>query len=156
MTAKEETQAAIPSQAYRKILVAHDGSDNSQRALGRAATLARDSGASLTVLTVVNYMVPTWAPMAPPIPESVIEDLRNSGKDTINQAVEAVRSSVPRVTGLIEEGDPADRILGVAERDGVDLIVVGRRGISGIERFLLGGVSSRVVDHSRCDVVVVR
>lgn len=156
MTSKEERQVTIPSQEYGKILVAHDGSKNSERALARAAAIARDSGASLIVITVVNYTVPAWAPMAPPIPESVIEDLKNSGKNTLDRAIEAVRPIVPNVTGMLEDGNPADRILSVAEHDRVDLIVLGRRGISGIERFLLGGVSSRVVDQSKCDVMVVR
>lgn len=154
--AAKERQAFSPSQDYRKILVAYDGSKNSERALARAAVLASRSGASLTVITVVNLTVSAWGPMTPPIPEEVFEDMTDSGKKMLDQAVAKVRPILPQADGLVEEGNPADCILSVAERDKVDLIVLGRRGISGVERFLLGGVSSRVVDHSKCDVVVVK
>jgi nucleotide-binding universal stress UspA family protein len=67
-----------------------------------------------------------------------------------------VVSIKPEATGSVEEGYPADCILNMAVTDRADLIVMGRRGISGVERFLLGGVSSSVVSHSKCDILIVR
>lgn len=57
---------------------------------------------------------------------------------------------------MVEEGYPAGCILNLAAGSCADLIVLGRRGISGVERFFLGGVSSNVVAHSKCDVLVVK
>ena len=144
------------SSNYMRILVGFDGSKNSKRALARAATLAKEHGSLLKIVVVVNSNSIALAPMAPPIPPEVFEDLMNNGRRVLSEAMVAAGDLVPEVTGNIEEGNPADCILRVAAKDSVDLVVVGRRGISGIERFLLGGVSSSVVAHSKCDVLVVR
>lgn len=55
-----------------------------------------------------------------------------------------------------ESGDPAGTLLHVAERERADLLVVGSHGRTGIERFLLGSVSEKVVRHAPCSVLVVR
>lgn len=57
---------------------------------------------------------------------------------------------------MSEEGEPAGAILDAAQQWGADLIVVGSHGRSGLDRFLLGSVSDRVVRHARCSVQVVR
>jgi len=51
---------------------------------------------------------------------------------------------------------PADSILTFAEKEGVDLIVMGSRAKTGLDRFLIGSVASKVVAHSKCSVLVVR
>jgi nucleotide-binding universal stress UspA family protein len=54
------------------------------------------------------------------------------------------------------DGDPAQVILEVAQEQKADLIVVGNRGLTGIERFLLGSVSSKLSHHAPCSVMIVR
>jgi nucleotide-binding universal stress UspA family protein len=54
------------------------------------------------------------------------------------------------------EGDPAEVIIQVANEQQADLIVVGSRGLTGIQRFLLGSVSSKVSHHAPCSVMIVR
>lgn len=140
---------------YERILVGYDGSENSRRALARAATIAHRGGGSLRVVVVVDTNLLAFAPMAPPIPSEVFDDLIKNGKDLMSQAMDAVASLVPGVSGTVEEGNPAEAILDLASKDNTNLIVVGRRGLSRVERFLLGGVSSTVMSHSMCDVLVV-
>ena len=53
-------------------------------------------------------------------------------------------------------GHPADAIIDAAEQGGYDLIIVGSRGLNAVARFLTGSVSSRVVAHAPCSVLVVR
>jgi nucleotide-binding universal stress UspA family protein len=53
-------------------------------------------------------------------------------------------------------GNPAAEILDTAEARGIELIVLGRRGMHTIERFLMGSVADRVVEHATCDVLVVK
>jgi nucleotide-binding universal stress UspA family protein len=53
-------------------------------------------------------------------------------------------------------GNPAAEILNTAEQRGVELIILGRRGLHTIERFLMGSVADRVVQHAGCDVLVVK
>lgn len=127
---------------YRLVLVAFDGSMNSQRALSRAATLAKANGATLKVVVVM-----------PPSPYE--EDVKR-GNDLLESAVSMAKNTLRDVEGVLRDGQPADEVLKLAEEESADVVVVGRRGISGIERFLLGGVSSAVVNHSKCDVLVVK
>lgn len=127
---------------YRLVLVAFDGSMNSQRALSRAAALAKANGATLKVVVVM-----------PPSPYE--EDVKR-GNDLLESAVSMAKNTLRDVEGVLRDGQPADEVLKLAEEESADVVVVGRRGISGIERFLLGGVSSAVVNHSKCDVLVVK
>jgi nucleotide-binding universal stress UspA family protein len=53
------------------------------------------------------------------------------------------------------KGDPADAIIDLAEELGIDLIVVGNKGLSGARRFLLGSVSNKVSHHAPCSVLIV-
>jgi nucleotide-binding universal stress UspA family protein len=146
----------VQSPNYGKILVGYDGSKNSERSLARAATLAREHKSSLSVLVAVNMSLFAFAPMAPPVPEEFFEDLIKNGEEILAQAIKVAGSIIPGVTGAVEEGNPGECILNLATSNGIDLIVLGRRGISGMERFLLGGVSSNVVAHSKCDVLIIR
>lgn len=155
--ASQQVRATITATPkYRKILVGYDGSVNSDRALARAATIAKECEASLSIIVVVNSSLIAYGPMTPPVPREVFEDVVNNGKATLARAMESAGAILPQVTGSVEDGNPGACILNLAANSGVDLIVLGRRGISGVERFLLGGVSSNVVAHSKCDVLIVR
>jgi nucleotide-binding universal stress UspA family protein len=88
-----------------------------------------------------------------------------SAKDEILRAAdEHVREMATRLraahfavtTEIVPEGDPRTAILDAAEKWPADLIVVGSHGRSGLDRFLLGSVSERVVRHAPCSVEVVR
>jgi nucleotide-binding universal stress UspA family protein len=54
------------------------------------------------------------------------------------------------------EGQPADVIIEIANQKQADLIVVGSRGLTGIQRYLMGSVSSKVTEHAPCSVMIVR
>ena len=55
-----------------------------------------------------------------------------------------------------ESPSPADAIVEYAEKNGIDLIVIGNKGAGAVERFLIGSVSSKVVSHAPCSVMVVK
>jgi nucleotide-binding universal stress UspA family protein len=63
---------------------------------------------------------------------------------------QAEGAGVAKVTGLVEDGDPAHRIVEVAGREGVDLIVMGRRGLGDLKGLLLGSVSHKVAQAAKC------
>jgi len=138
------------------MLVGYDGSDNAKRALERAVALATQQGAAIRVVVAVNTVLPVYGTTAPYYPPDYADQVINEGKKSLAEAVNRAKQVTKEVSGSVEDGHPAEMILGVAERDGTDLIVLGRRGISGVERFLMGGVSSSVVSHSRCDVLIVK
>lgn len=71
-------------------------------------------------------------------------------------AAESVRARLSSVEIAVITGMPADMIVQDIERGAVDLVVLGARGIGGIERLLLGGVSETVLNHAACSVLIVR
>jgi nucleotide-binding universal stress UspA family protein len=138
----------------QKILVAHDGSKSSDKALKKAVELAINFNASLTVLAV--------------IPELYLTELSDVDRNRIfealsretTEAMEKIRKSLSgksmEVKTLIRQGDPAEKILETAQKMKVDLIVTGSHGRHGTKKFLLGSVSSKIVDYSKCPVLVVK
>ncbi len=138
----------------QKILVAHDGSKSSDKALKKAVELAVNSNASLTVLSVVPELYLT----------ELSEEDRNKIAKTLEeetrQAMEKIRKSLSsksiEVKTVIRQGDPAEKILETAQKMKVELIVTGSHGRHGAKKFLLGSVSSKVIEYSRCPVLVVK
>ncbi len=140
-----------------KILLAYDGSENAKRALERAIVLSKGSNSELTIAYHVDLEAfETFAA------RHLLAELRDKMVADAEKLVAEAASTtnqrgVPSVRTLVlQDGDPADAMLSVAIGEGVDLIVVGRRGVRALERFLLGSVSSRIVDHAKCDVLVVK
>ena len=131
------------------IVVGYDGSPQARRALERAADLA--NGNPVTVVAAVPLI--STSPQGPVVnlePDRLAREqaLREAG------ALLAERNAQSQ---LVEGfGDAADVIVREAKQQGADLVVVGSRGVHGAERVLLGSVSSKVVTHAPCDVLVVR
>ncbi len=142
---------------YRCIVVGFDGSDASRRAVERALGLARAVGARLQLVTVVPPPTVFLGELL--VPEAV--DTSELERQAMRR-LEALAREIRETGGGVEVGytvlmgDPAEELVGYAEDNGCDLIVVGRRGRGGLERLLLGSVSSKVVSLShRVDVLVV-
>lgn len=68
---------------------------------------------------------------------------------------QAENAGVAKVTGLVEDGDPAHRIVEVARHEGVDLIVMGRRGLGDLKGLLLGSVTHKVAQTASCACLTV-
>ena len=77
-------------------------------------------------------------------------------KQATDYVESAGRAANVEVESVILEGNPAEDIIGFAEKNGIDLIVMGTQGITGIKRFLLGSVAEKVVRHATKSVFVVR
>lgn len=143
-------------QTYKKILVGYDGSENAQRALDRAVALSTQQEASIQVVVAVSTVMMVYGPTAPYYPPGYPEEVMTEGGKLLEAAVNKAKAAGRNVSGSVEDGHAPEVILNLAESGGADLIVLGRRGISGVERFLMGGVSSSVVNHSKCDVLIVK
>ena len=136
----------------RRILAAYDGSQPAEDALNFAVDLARHYGAELHVLAVSRP--PEFAEDVEA--EAVIEHSRRY----FGRLLDAVRTrlaaeSVP-VTCELVVGHPAEQIVVYGEKHAVDHIVVGYRGRTRFERWLLGSVARRVIAYAHCAVTVVR
>lgn len=138
-----------------KILAAIDQSSYAENVLARAIDLAKREDAELTILSVVE---PNFADAAEIGAQQVIfEQFRKNAEALVGQAQsKAKEQGVTAKTLVLEGASVANRIVQHAEQHGVDLIVMGHKGRSAIERFLVGSVASRVVAYAPCSVLVVR
>lgn len=118
--------------APRTLLVGTDGSRTAALAVRKATALAESLGSSLTVTFVGEAA----------LGGRILEEVSQS----IGRAVET----------LVLEGNPAEAICEHAERAGIDLIVVGSRGMTGARRFLLGSVPNKISHQPPCDVLIAR
>jgi nucleotide-binding universal stress UspA family protein len=135
------------------IVVGTDGSPGAEAAVERAAEVARGTGARVHLVTAY-----------PDIP-SYRERIGSSAKREPIDLQQVADSVLARAAGTLSgievethsrEGDPAQVIADVADEQDADLVVVGDRGLTGLERFLLGSVSSKLSHHAPCSVMIVR
>jgi nucleotide-binding universal stress UspA family protein len=141
-----------------RLLVALDGSEQSDNALAYATRLAEAADGSLTVVHAVDPSVQEVAE-APPDGDDrlVVEDETDAeerAERVLDEAVEAVGDRVPVASELLH-GDPREVIPDLAVAEGYDGIVVGHRGLSARQERVLGSVAKSLVEHSEVPVTVV-
>jgi nucleotide-binding universal stress UspA family protein len=151
----------------RKILIAHDGSTQARKALHFAIDMAKAFDAELVLLHVISDQPLTeterhW------VQTEYQHDLQQGsgldlqirtlmGRETLTNAErEAVHNKVQSVRTMLSDGDPASTIVEVAEKEKPDLLVLGSRGLGGIQKLLIGSVSEKVCKSAECTVVIVK
>jgi nucleotide-binding universal stress UspA family protein len=138
---------------FQKILVAIDGSPNSEKALATAVDLAAHYQVELVALSVAE------------LPEVVamvdeVDSIRQNAADYFRQigqaAVEFAKTRGVALRSVVVRGHAAEEIIRFAESEGANLVVLGRQGHSRIARFLLGSTTDRVSEHCHCVVMIVK
>ena len=135
----------------RTIVVGYDGSEHSDRALERAIELA-DEGAELIVVSAAGLTRAGGMAGAVEVDPGEAEQARES----LDKAQGKMQVKGINARTIEAHGDPADMIVQQAKEAGAELIAVGTRGLNAAQRALLGSVSTKVVHHAECDVLVVR
>lgn len=137
---------------YDRILVPTDGSTGTAHVALHAIELADIHGATLHTLHVIDTAVTGHLTDAGVSTESLDSRARQS-VETVEQMAD--RHGVDCHTA-IREGTPAETILDYARDEGIELIVAGTHGRSGVKRHLVGSVTERLVRHASCPVLTVR
>ncbi len=138
---------------FRRILVGVDGSEHGYKAARVAGDLARHMGADLWI--VVSFEeVPRWLGDAS-LQEVIAERVRQAN-EILGRARDVVGEISGALTTEVLEGPPAEAILAVADAHGVDLIVMGTRGLGRLAGLLVGSQSQKVAAHAKCPVLLVR
>jgi len=132
----------------KHILIAYDGSDSARRAFDQAVDLAKRYAAQLTVLAVSRP--PEFGSEVET--EAVMENSLQHYRDLL----EPLKALAPEALFEVAVGHPAVKITTYAEANAVDLIVLGHRGETLFERWLIGSVAKKVMSYAPCSVLVVR
>ena len=137
---------------YKRILAAVDGSDVSKKAALEAIRIAKSTSGVVFAVYVI--------PMGPEMIEYFkLGKLKRALKSSAEEAIEelkdhAHKEGVP-FNVIVKEGDPSENIMEIAEQNNCDLIILGRRGRSALEKILVGSVAERVAGDSSVPVLLV-
>lgn len=137
----------------KKVLIATDGSDNTKEAVSYGLWLAKELGAEVTALYVVDQTSFGSFPMDSSI-VSVYSLLENEGKKAVEDVKAEGESKGVKVTPMVLEGSPTRKIVEVAA--GFDIVVLGTLGRSALGKLFMGSVAERVTRYAPCPVLVVR
>ena len=144
---------------YKSLLVALDGSKQSKKALILACHLARDDNAELHIVHAPEILqhpaVMTWGLGSVTLADH--DELHVTGNKIVERAIlEARELGVVYVHGHVVSGEPAHAIIHQAEKLGVEVIVMGCRGLGNLEGMAMGSVSHKVSHSAKCGVITVR
>lgn len=138
---------------YKNILVGLDLSEESSQVLERAAQIAADSGAQLSLAHIIEPLTFAYGGDIPMDLSEVQEQLQNQAKMQLGKA--ATNLNIPESRQHVVLGQPATEIHRLAEDSGCDLIVIGSHGRHGLA-LLLGSTANGVLHGAGCDVLAVR
>lgn len=137
----------------KKILVATDGSDNSERTLIEAKKQAEYSGGEITILTIIEplrYATLGYEPVF------IAEILEEKGESLLKNSLKLFEDFKGEVNTKLRKGNPADEILKESEEGEYDLIIMGSRGLGAFSRTILGSVSNKVLNHTNKNVLIIK
>lgn len=144
----------MTSDFCQNIVIATDGSENSLKAISYGIKLAKLSGATIYALHVVDTysLSQSWTAGR----ETMYENLKEDGQKATLKVKEYAEAAGVKVKEILLEGHPSKEIIDFAEKNNIDMIVMGTLGKTGLDRFLMGSVAEKVVRNSKVPVLVVR
>jgi len=145
----------------KKILVAIDGSPQSDKAAEEAVRLAAGSGTRFrskvfAVMVLSNLRAASFSDFFPNLPLTEQPDWEEQRGRYFYVVEKAAAETSVALESRVVYGDAADELIRFAEEQQCDVIVIGSSGKGRVRRTLLGSVSSKVALHARCSVYIVR
>jgi nucleotide-binding universal stress UspA family protein len=140
---------------YETILLPTDGSDASLSAAAHAGRLAQTADAAVHVLSVADSRNRFESPSSGIAPDAWRDAERERAEAAVADAVETLPGDVP-VERTVVEGVPHTEIVAAIEDVGADAVVMGTHGRTGLDHYLVGSVTERVVRRSPVPVLTIR
>ena len=138
------------------VLVPIDFSTTADRALEYAIALAQQLQARLTLLHVFDLTPLTMGDAATGIPVTAVHELEIEVQQLLQASLEQVQRAGLQGDSLLVQGTPTQTIVDTAGEQGVDLIVMGTHGRTGLAHVFLGSVAEHVIRQAPCPVLVIR
>jgi nucleotide-binding universal stress UspA family protein len=137
---------------FQKILVGFDGSSQSEKATEVALSLAQSLDCRVLLFAVARPAEPATMVEL----DAMLDDAREHFEEKFKKIIQRAKDLDVELKTDIAVGHPVEQIVHRAEADRVDLIILGRRGVSRFERFIIGSTSEKVLRYAHCPVMVVR
>lgn len=143
--------------SIKKILFPTDFSENSNHASDYAVDLAQKLGARLYILHVIHELIDTTGFYIPNISlDQLQKDLEQGAEEMMNKFCREKMGDFRDYESASVIGLPYIEILNMAKEKGIDIIVMGTHGRTGIDRVLFGSTAEKVVKKAPCPVLTVR
>lgn len=144
----------------KKILVAIDGSPQSDKAAEEAVRLAQSCGSTFTstlhaLLVLPGMRAPSFTDFFPSLPATERPDWEENRKRIFYVVEKAAHENGMPIKSSVVYGDAAEEILAYADQEEIDVIVIGSSGVGRVKR-LLGSVSTKIALHAKQSVYIVR
>jgi nucleotide-binding universal stress UspA family protein len=140
-----------PVNSTEKLLLATDGSQFSEGAIREAIRLAKKCSSKLSVITVIETN-PEYATIAP----QLLEKSEKTAREHLEHVkAQAKKEGVDCSTSILEGQDSYNYISEEAAKNKISMIIMGRRGRTGLKRLMMGSTTARVIGHAPCNVLVV-
>lgn len=140
---------------FSKILVPVDGSDNSYRALDAALFLSEKLGSNITVIHVMED-VPVLYIESQKLLSELLENYKKEKQDILSKCSEIATKKGVTIKTVLLQGNPSSIILDFSKKEKYDIVIMGSRGMGKFKEIILGSVSSKIVHHSSCPVMLIR
>jgi nucleotide-binding universal stress UspA family protein len=138
------------------VLVPIDFSATADRALEYALALAQQLQARLTLLHVFDLTPVTLGEMMPSVAATYLEAQETDAQHLLQASRERVQHAGLQGESLLVQGTPMHAIVDTASEQGVDLIIMGTHGRTGLAHVFLGSVAEHVIRQAPCPVLVIR
>ncbi|MEO9363452.1 MAG: universal stress protein [Nitrososphaera sp.] len=138
-----------------KIMVPVDGSKFSTKALEQAISIAKGTGASITVVNVIEKP-PTVYVESQKVLNDAMAKYRSESAKLLDECKAVAEKLGFAIETAILAGDPAENIVAFSEKGGFDLIAMGSRGRGKLKEMMLGSTSNKVLHRAKCSVLIVK
>ncbi|OPY53720.1 MAG: Universal stress protein [Methanosaeta sp. PtaU1.Bin060] len=139
-------------------MIATDGSETSERAAEMGLEIVRLSGGKATAIYVVDILRLSHLPgytALPGLSKRLLELMQKEGKEATKHVCEMAGKAGVACEAMVSEGDPSTEILRRSQESDADLLILGTKGRSGLDKILLGSVAEKVIRNSRVPVLLV-
>lgn len=140
---------------FTKILVPADGSDNSYGALEAALVFSEKLGSSVSVVNVMEQ-VPITHIESEKLLSELLEAYKKENQEILSKCSDIAHQKGITIKTILLQGNPAPVILDYIKKENFDLVIMGSRGMGKFKELILGSVSSKIMHHSPCAVMIIR
>ena len=154
----EENSSNLANQSVKKILIPVVKSEYNDKIISYAIILAKGSGASITAIHVLDKSaIGGVGDVFGRRVDEYENEMRKRSQELLTEVQQVIeKQGIKTSIEIIGNKSVAQGIIDYARESGVDVIVIGTKGLTGVEKFMMGGVASTVINHAHCPVVAIR